>query len=150
MKRIGVYLFFGLLFIHFFMVFVCCWFFTFVFSSGTLFSIELPFESWCIHIDNVFKDEFSSVHRDVGGAAIKNPTANAGDTGDMGSIPGSGRFPGKGNGSPLQYSCLENPMDREAWWANSPWGHKESDTTEWFHFLNHLTQEKDWLLFWKL
>ena len=118
MKRIGVYLFFGLLFIHFFMVFVCCWFFTFVFSSGTLFSIELPFESWCIHIDNVFKDEFSSVHRDVGGAAIKNPTANAGDTGDMGSIPGSGRFPGVGNGDPFQYFCLENSMDRGAQWAS--------------------------------
>ena len=37
--------------------------------------------------------------------------------GDLGSIPGSGRYPGEGNGKPLQYSCLENPMDREAWWA---------------------------------
>ena len=36
----------------------------------------------------------------------------------------------EGNGNPLQCSCLGNPMDREAWWANSPWGHKESDTTE--------------------
>ena len=39
------------------------------------------------------------------------------DTGDVGSIPGSGRSPGEGNGNPLQYSCLENPMDRRAWWA---------------------------------
>ena len=39
------------------------------------------------------------------------------DAGDLGSIPGSGRSPGGGNGNPLQYSCLENPMDREAWWA---------------------------------
>ena len=39
------------------------------------------------------------------------------DAGDLGSIPGSGRSPGEGNGNPLQYSCLENPMDREAWWA---------------------------------
>ena len=38
----------------------------------------------------------------------------------------------EGNGNPLQCSCLGNPMDREAWWANSPWGHKESDTTEQF------------------
>ena len=38
-------------------------------------------------------------------------------TGDMGSIPGSGRFPGKENGNPLQYSCLDNSMDRGAWWA---------------------------------
>ena len=45
---------------------------------------------------------------------IKNLPANAGDTG---SIPGSGRSPGEGNGSPLQYSCLENSMDRGIWWA---------------------------------
>ena len=48
---------------------------------------------------------------------VKNQPANAGDTGDMGSIPGSGRSPGGGNGNALQYSCLENPMDRGAWWA---------------------------------
>ena len=47
----------------------------------------------------------------------KNLPANAGITGDMGSISGSDRSPGGGNGNPLQYSCLENPMDREAWWA---------------------------------
>ena len=41
----------------------------------------------------------------------KNPPVNAGDTGDVGSIPGSGRFPGEGNGNPLQYSCLENSVD---------------------------------------
>ena len=46
---------------------------------------------------------------------IKNPSANAGDKRDSGLIPGSGRSPGEGNGYPLQYSCLENPMDREAW-----------------------------------
>ena len=48
------------------------------------------------------------------GSAVKNPPANAGD---MSSIPGLGRSPGEGNGKPLQYSCLENPMDRGAWWA---------------------------------
>ena len=41
--------------------------------------------------------------------------ASACNAGDWGSIPGSGRFPGEGNGNPLQYSCLENPMEREAW-----------------------------------
>ena len=46
---------------------------------------------------------------------VKNPPDNAGDIRDMGLIPGSGRFPAGGNGNPLQYSCLENPMDREAW-----------------------------------
>ena len=48
---------------------------------------------------------------------VKNPPANAGDARDVGSIPGSGRSPGVGNGSPLQYFCLENSMDRGAWWA---------------------------------
>ena len=48
---------------------------------------------------------------------VKNLAANARDTRDLGSVPGSGRSPGKGNGNPLQYSCLENAMDRGAWWA---------------------------------
>ena len=46
---------------------------------------------------------------------VKNPPDNAGDTGDSGLISGLGRSPGEGSGSPLQYSCLENPMDRRAW-----------------------------------
>ena len=49
-----------------------------------------------------------------GVSVVKNPPSNAGDAG---SIPGLGRFPGEGNGNPLQYSCLENPMDRGGWWA---------------------------------
>ena len=48
---------------------------------------------------------------------VKNLPANAGDRRDEDSVPGSGRSPGGGHGNPLQYSCLENPMDREAWWA---------------------------------
>ena len=56
----------------------------------------------------------------------KEPTCN---TGDVGSVAGSGRFPGGGYDNPLQYSCLGNAMDREAWQA-TVWGHKESDTTE--------------------
>ena len=48
---------------------------------------------------------------------VKNWPASAGDTRDLGSIPGSGRYPGEGNGNPLEFSCLENPMDREAWRA---------------------------------
>ena len=47
---------------------------------------------------------------------VKNPPANAGDVRDASSIPGLGRSPGEGHGNPLQYSCLENPMDRGAWW----------------------------------
>ena len=49
-----------------------------------------------------------------GGSDGKESACNVGD---LGSIPGSGRSPGEGNGYALQYSCLENPMDREAWWA---------------------------------
>ena len=49
-----------------------------------------------------------------GGSEVK---ASAWNAGDLGSIPGSGRSPGKGNGNPLQYSCLENPMEGGAWWA---------------------------------
>ena len=46
---------------------------------------------------------------------VRNLPANTGDSGDAGSIPGSGRFPGEENGNPLQYSCLENSIDRGAW-----------------------------------
>ena len=48
---------------------------------------------------------------------VRSPSANAGDIRDAGSIPGLGRSPGEGNGNPLQYSYLENPMDGGAWWA---------------------------------
>ena len=70
-----------------------------------------------------------------GGSVVKNPLpmhrvknlpANAGD---VGSIPGSGRSPGEGNGNPLQYSCLGNPMDRGAWQATFHGVTKELDTT---------------------
>ena len=60
--------------------------------------------------------------------------ASAFNAGDLGLIPGLGRSPGEGNGSPLQYCCLENPIDKRSLAGCSPWGHKESDTTEWLHF----------------
>ena len=50
---------------------------------------------------------------------VKNPPANAGDGRDVSSVPELGRSSGEGNGNPLQYSCLENPMDRGAWRAQS-------------------------------
>ena len=60
------------------------------------------------------------------GAVVKNPPA---DAGDMGLILRLGRSTGGGNGTPLQYSCLENPMDRGAWWATVHGVAKESNTT---------------------
>ena len=53
------------------------------------------------------------------GSMVSNPSANAKDVRDMGSIPWSGRYPGEGNGNPLQYSCLGNPMDTGTRWATA-------------------------------
>ena len=64
-----------------------------------------------------------------GGSAVKNLPANGGD---VGSVPGLGRPPGEGNGTPLQYACLENPMDKGAWWATVR-GATESDTIDHAH-----------------
>ena len=61
---------------------------------------------------------------------VKNLPADAEDIRDAGLIPGSGRPLGEGHGNPLQYPCLENPMDRGAWQGCNAWVHKESDTTE--------------------
>ena len=58
---------------------------------------------------------------------VKNPPAAQGNPG---SIPGLGRSPGEGNGSPLQYSCLGSPVERGAWRAYGPWGHREPHTTK--------------------
>ena len=55
---------------------------------------------------------------------------SARNAGDPGSIPGSGRSPGEGNDNPLQYSCLENPMDKRCLVGYCPWGRKELDTTK--------------------
>ena len=80
---------------------------------------------------------------------VKNLPANAGDIRDVGSIPGFGRSPGGGNSNPLQYSCLENPMERSLA-GYSPEHHKESDTTEHAH-MNILIQDLLWThfhLFW--
>ena len=73
------------------------------------------FLSLCIHGHVDFKDYVYIFRGFPGGTVLKN--LPAGDAGDLGLIPGWGRTTGGENGSPLQYSCLENPMDRGAWWA---------------------------------
>ena len=84
-----------------------------------------------------------------GGSVVKNPPANARDTGDKGSIPGLWRSPGGGN-NPFLYSCLENSMDRAVWQAtvhsiNSLWGPKESATTK--HAYNNAKTAKELIWF---
>ena len=73
--------------------------------------------------------------------------ASAYNAGDPGSIPGSGRAPGKGNGNPLQYSCLEKSHGWRSLVSYSPWDHKESDTTERLHSLTELGWRKPSSLF---
>ena len=83
---------------------------------------------FCVSIGGFLRDCILVFKGFPGAAEVK---ASACNVGDLGSIPGSGRSPGEGNGNPLQYSCLENPMDGGAWWATD---RKESDTTEQLHF----------------
>ena len=78
-----------------------------VFASYLLLNTFLPFFS-----PNSMFDWVSQVT-----VVVKNPPAIAGDVRDTGSLPGSRRSPGGGHGNPLQYSCLENPLEREAWWV---------------------------------
>ena len=109
------------------------------------FSSKLPFsrkpaltcQSWSGSLgrcsQKIFYRTFILIWSFPGGSDGKVSACNAGDPG---LIPGSERSPGEGNGNPLQYSCLENPMDRGAGVDYSPWGREESDTTEWLHFVS--------------
>ena len=72
--------------------------------------------------------------------------ASAYNAGDLGLIPGLGRSSGKGNGSPLQYSCLENPKGRRILVGYCPWGCKELDMTEWLHLHFSKPPRKVWML----
>ena len=71
---------------------------------------------------------------------VKNPPASARDTGDVGSVPGSGRSPGGEDGHPLQYSCLGNPTDRGAWWAIV-----RGVAKSWTRLSEQLRPTSDWL-----
>ena len=68
---------------------------------------------------------------------VKHPPADTGAKRDAGSVPESGRYPGLGNDNPLQYSYLENSMDRGAWWATVHGVTKESVATYHIHITNH-------------
>ena len=72
-------------------------------------------------------ETYSSALGFPGSPGSKESTCNEGD---LGSIPGLGRSPGEGNGNPLQHPCLENPHGQRSLVGDSPWGHKELDTTE--------------------
>ena len=74
------------------------------------------------------------------GSVVKNLTANAENKGDLSLIPGLGRSPGGGNINTVQYSCLENPMDRGVWWATVHRVTKSQDTTKRLHSLTHQPQ----------
>ena len=69
---------------------------------------------FCVSVGGFLRDCMLAFKGFPGGAEVK---ASACNVGDLGSIPGSGRSPGEENGNPLQYSCLENPMDGGVWWA---------------------------------
>ena len=83
--------------------------------------LQLLPRRWCFHLTHVFNKRVYDGHgiecSDNGFPGGSHNIASACNAGDLGSIPGSGRSSGEGNGSPLQYSCLENPMDRESTWA---------------------------------
>ena len=80
-------------------------------EPGVLQSMGSQRIKWCLGSNTVLLIYIAGFS---GGSEDKASACNAGD---LGSIPGLGRSPGEGNGNPLQYSCLENPMDRGAWWA---------------------------------
>ena len=104
--------------------------------------------------ETLFEDDWYKTWVSQVALVVKNPPANAGDTRDTGSIPGSGRSPGGGHGNPLQYSCLENPMDRGAWWATvhgltksqTPWKWLGCLLTPLPHDISQLTSPPPWWL----
>ena len=85
------------------------------------------------HVENKNIKILTSEMGFPGGSDSKASVCNAGD---QGSIPGSGKSPGEGNGNPLQYSCLEKSHGQKSLVGYSPWGRKESDTTERLYFRN--------------
>ena len=81
------------------------------------------------HFYDIFSAQRSHDKGFPGGSVVKNSTANEGTTGDSSSIPGLGRYPGRGNGNPLQYSCQKKFHGQRSLVGYSPKGHKELDMT---------------------
>ena len=105
----------------------------------------------CKELDMTKQLTHTHTHTHTGGVVVKNPPANAGVSSDTRLIPGSGRSPGGGNGNPLQYSCLGNPLDRGSWWA-AVCGVAESQTrlsTHWLAGWLWLTDKPMVCLFYK-
>ena len=85
--------------------------------KGGLVAVQVK-PSWNLHVSkSLFCICLNRCWGFLGSSVVKESACSTGDEGHADSIPGPGRSPGEGNGNPLQYSCLENPMDRGTWWA---------------------------------
>ena len=115
--------------------------------SWPLNSTSLNYASLLIH-RFFFHKYYSTIRAFQVALVLKNLSASARDTRDTGSIPGLGRSPGEGNGNALQYSCLENSIDRGAWWAAV---HRATEGWTWLSHWKHThththTQSNTWLI----
>ena len=88
-----------------------------LFSDCTSYLLVLSLGATIGSVHKVPAEDWEEVWSSQVALVVKNPPATAGDIRDSGSIPVSGRSPGGVHGNPLQYFCIENPIDREAWWA---------------------------------
>ena len=103
---------------------LCCFYFSFFTTTlkgkNNIFLISHSIKAWVSMVLGIlprFKNSVCPKGGFPGGSVVKYLPTSGRDTGDIGSVLGSGRSRGGGHGNPLQYSCLENPMDRGAWWA---------------------------------